>query len=179
MIKAIAKVFIAFNSNIRRSQIASGFAWGLLLGLVPGNNLIWLALFLISLTLKNNYAGQVLVMALVKLVLPALLPLLDRLGWFLLTLPQWQGFWTRLYNLPLGPFTRFNNTLVAGGLCAGVVLWLPLFLIVRAFLPLYRNKLAPRIAQSRLMGGIKKLPLVSSLIKAGQSASSFTQKFIN
>jgi uncharacterized protein (TIGR03546 family) len=177
MIKSIAKVIIAFNSNIRKTQIAAGFAWGVLLGLIPANNLIWLVLFLLTLLFKNNYASQILIMALIKLLLPVVSPLTDRLGWYILTLPRWEEFFTLVYNLPLAPFTRFNNTLVAGGICAGVVLWLPVFFLIRALVPVYRNKWAPRIAQSRLIRGIKKIPLISPLIKAVESASTIYGEF--
>lgn len=171
MIKAIAKTLVALNSNVRKEQIASGFAWGVLLALLPAGNLLLVLLFLASLFLKNNYGTQLLSMGLLKLLAPLAAVPLDALGWAILTAPALQGFFTALYNLPLAPFTRFNNTLTAGGLAAGIVLWIPVFFAVRALVPLYRNNWAPRIAQSRLYKGFIKLPLVSALAKAVSSAA--------
>lgn len=172
MIKAIAKTLVALNSNIRKEQIASGFAWGVLLALLPAGNLLWVFLFLISLFFKNNYGTQLLSMGLLKLLVPLAAVPLDALGWIILTAPALQGLFTALYNLPLAPLTRFNNTLTAGGLAAGIVLWVPVFFAVRSLVPLYRNTLAPRIAQSWLYKGFIKLPLVSALTKAVSSASN-------
>jgi uncharacterized protein (TIGR03546 family) len=96
---------------------------------------------------------------------------LDALGWLILNAPPLAGTFTTLYNLPLAPFTRFYNTLVMGGLAAGLVLWVPAFLLIRAAVPAYRNKLAPRITGSKAYQVFIKLPLVSSLVKALSSAA--------
>jgi len=171
MIKALARTIVALNTNVRKEHIASGFAWGLLLAVVPAGNLVWILLFLVSFFLKNNHGIQLLTIALLKIVLPLAAPLLDALGFAILTMGSLQGVFTLLYNLPLAPFTRFNNTLVMGGLAAGLVLWLPAFLAVRAAVPVYRNTLAPRISGSKAYKAFVKLPLVSSLVKAISSAA--------
>ncbi|HUW69211.1 MAG TPA: TIGR03546 family protein [bacterium] len=171
MIKTLARTIVALNSNARKEHIASGFAWGLLLALVPAGNLIWILLFFVSFFIKNNQAVQLLSIALLKIVLPLAAPLLDALGHTILTIESLQGAFAYLYNLPIAPFTRFNNTLVMGGLAAGLVLWLPAFLAIRAAVPVYRNKLAPRIIESKVYKAIMKLPLVSSLTKALSSAA--------
>ncbi len=172
MIKAIAKTIIALNSNVRKEQIAAGFAWGLLLALVPAGNLTWFLLFFVTFFLKNNYGIQVLTIGLFKLAAPLAAPLLDALGWLILTMDALQGGFTLLYNLPLAPFSRFYNTLVMGGLAAGLVLWLPSFLAIRAAVPVYREKLAPKIVESKVYKAFIKLPLVSTLAKALSSAAN-------
>ncbi len=171
MIKTLARVLVALNTNVRKEYIASGFAWGLLLALVPAGNLVWILLFFISFFLKNNQAFQLLTIALLKIVLPLAAPLLDALGYAILTAGALQGVLTALYNLPIAPLTRFNNTLVMGGLVAGLVLWLPAFLAIRAAVPAYRNKLAPRIIGSKAYKAVLRLPLISSLAKAIASAA--------
>jgi len=171
MIKAIAKTLVALNSNVRKEQIASGFAWGLLLALLPASSLIWIVLFLLSLFTKNNYGTQLLVLGLGKLILPLAAPLLDALGWVVLTLPALKSFFTSLYNMPLAPLTRFNNTVVMGGLLAGLILWLPAFFLIRLLVPLYRQKLLPKIVESKAYKGFVKLPLVSGLVKALSAAN--------
>jgi uncharacterized protein (TIGR03546 family) len=174
MIKSISKFIVALNSNISKTQIASGFAWGVMLGLVPAGNLIWIALFIISFFIKNNYASQLLMLALVKILFPAIAGLTDTLGWFILNLPELAAFFTKLYNMPVAPFTAFNNTLVAGGLCLGAILWLPVFFLIYALVPLYRNKLAPKIANSKIISAVKKIPLLSQIIKAVNAASNLS-----
>jgi uncharacterized protein (TIGR03546 family) len=176
MIKPIAKLIVALNGNVKGSHIAAGFAWGLLLALVPVG-LIWAVLFVLSfLFFKNNHAAKIVIMAIVKILGPLTAAPLDLLGWEILHIEAAGPFFTALYNMPLAPFTRFYNTLVAGGLAAGIALWLPVFFLGRGLVFAYRSSLAPRIRQNRLVKGIKELPLVSSIIKAVQTAAAVKDK---
>jgi uncharacterized protein (TIGR03546 family) len=166
MVKTIAKLILALNGNVQKSQIAAGFAWGLLLGLVPTGNFFWIILFVISFFFKHNHASKVLVMALIKLFMPLISSLTDALGWEILHIEALQPLFTTLYNMPFVPFTRFNNTLVAGGLAGGIVLWLPVFFLILALVPLYRNTIAPGIRNAKVIKIIAKMPFVSQIIKA-------------
>ena len=166
MIKAIAKLILALNGNVKKSQLAAGFAWGLLLALVPALNFFWLALFLLSFFFRHNHASKLLSMVLLKLLSPVIAPWVDILGWEVLHLEALQPLFTALYNMPFVPFTKFNNTLVAGGLVGGIALWLPVFLLFLALIPLYRNTLAPKIRNSKIIKAIAKLPFLSAIDKA-------------
>lgn len=171
MIKAIAKTIVALNTNVRKEYIAAGFAWGLLLALIPVGNLLFISLFVISLLFKTNKGAHLLSFGILKLLIPLFHGPLDALGWLILTAEGLQDFFTKLYNLPILPFTRFYNTLVAGGFAAGVVLWLPFFFLMRALIPFYRSKINPLITRSKVYQAFIKLPLVSSLARAVSSAS--------
>lgn len=171
MIKAIAKTIVALNTNVRKEYIAAGFAWGLLLALIPVGNLLFVSLFIISFLFKTNKGAHLLSFGILKLLIPLFHGPLDALGWYILNAEGLQGFFTKLYNFPILPFTRFNNTLVAAGLAAGGVLWLPVFFLVRALIPFYRRKINPWITQTKLYRAFIKVPLVSSLARAISSAS--------
>ena len=171
MIKPIAKVIVALNGNLGKDQIAAGFAWGLLLGLIPAGNVFWIVLFVVSFLFKHHHFSKLLATALFKLIAVAVAPLVDMAGWEILHIEALQPLFTSLYNMPFVPFTKFNNTLVAGGLVCGLVLWLPVFFLFFFLIPLYRNKLSPRIRDSKLVKSVKNLPLVSLLIKAVETAS--------
>ncbi|HOX32246.1 MAG TPA: TIGR03546 family protein [Spirochaetales bacterium] len=171
MIKAIARALAALNSNQKREQVAAGFAFGLLFALLPAGNLLWLLLFILTFFLKLNYAMQVLAALLLSPFRALLGGALDALGWAILGLPFLQAPFTALYNAPLAPLTRFNNSLVMGGLAAGLALWLPAFLAMRSFVSLYRAKLAPRVAGSRLYKAFLKLPILGSIAKATSALS--------
>jgi uncharacterized protein (TIGR03546 family) len=171
MIKPIAKLIIALNGNLRKEQIAAGFSWGLLLGLVPAGNAFWIVLFVFSFFFKHHHASKVLVMAIIKLAGGAVAPLMDLVGWELLHIETLEPFFTSLYNMPFVPFTRFNNTLVAGGLASGIVLWLPVFFLIFLLVPVYRSKVVPRFRNSKVLAVIKKLPLVGPVIEAVSKAA--------
>jgi len=176
MIKPIAKLIVALNTNLGRGQIAAGFAWGMLLGLVPAGNFFWVVLFALSFFFRHHHASKMLVMLILQLAAATVAPALDVLGWEILYAAPLQGFFTGLYNMPFVPLTRFNNTLVAGGIAAGAVLWLPVFLLIYLLIPLYRNRLAPKIRNSRLVKSVKGLPVVSTLLKAVEKAAEVAEK---
>jgi uncharacterized protein (TIGR03546 family) len=169
MIKGIATFIAALNGNLKRSQIAAGFAWGVLFGLIPAGNFFWILFFIISFCFRHHQGSKILVMAVIKLLSLALLPLTDALGWELLHIESLTPLYTTLYNMPFVPFTKFNNTLVAGGIAAGVVLWLPVYFLVRGLIPAYRKTLAPAIRGSRLVKAFYKIPLITKIAGAVQT----------
>lgn len=166
MIKALARLIVALNLNTRPAEIAAGAALGLLLALVPGGNLVWIALFAVAFLVKINLAATFLLLGLLRLVVPFADPALDALGWAVLHLPFLQGAFAALQAAPVVPWTRFNDTVVMGGLVAGLALFVPAWLGVAALVRLYRAKLRERIAGSRLGRAIAKVPLFSTLGKA-------------
>jgi uncharacterized protein (TIGR03546 family) len=171
MLKPVTKLIVALNGNLKRGQIAAGFSWGVLLGLMPAGNFFWIVLFVVSFFFNHHHASKALILALIKLSAGFLAPLVDALGWEILHIGALQPLFTSLYNMPFVPLTRFNNTLVAGGLVGGLILTLPVFFLVWALVPLYRNKAAPKIRNSKLMKAVKKAPLISALSKAVSAAA--------
>jgi len=166
MIKGIAKLILALNGNVKKSQIAAGVAWGLVLGLVPVGNLFWIVIFLISFLFMHNHGSKIFSMAVLKLLSPLLAPLIDMIGWEVLHIAALQPLFTSWYNMPFVPFTRFNNTLVAGGLAGGIVLCIPVFLLFMALIPLYRKTIGAKIRNSKLLKFIGKIPFLSAIEKA-------------
>jgi uncharacterized protein (TIGR03546 family) len=166
MINQIAKLIVALNGNIGKKQIAAGFSWGVLLGLIPAGNIFWIVLFAASFFFMHHHVSKLLAIAILKLLSWAIAPLMDMAGWEILHIEALESFYTTLYNMPFVPFTKFNNTLVAGGLVSGIILWLPVFFLLLLLIPLYRNKLAPKIRENKLVKSIKNLPIVSTLAKA-------------
>ena len=171
MIKPVAKLIVALNGNMKKSQIAAGFSWGLLLGLIPAGNVFWIILFVASFFFKNHHASKLLVLAILKILSGAIAPLMDIAGWEVLHVEALQPFFTTLYNMPFVPWTRFNNTLVAGGLVSGIILWLPVFFLIFLLVPMYRSKVIPKIRNSKILAAIKKVPLISPLIEAVSKAA--------
>lgn len=166
MIKAIAKLVLALNGNVKKSQLAAGFAWGLLLGLIPMGNFFWVVLFVGSFFFRHNHAAKLLSMAVLKILSPVFAPLVDQLGWAILHIEVLQPMFTGWYNMPFVPFTKFNNTLVAGGLVGGAVLWLPAFALFMALIPLYRSTIGVKLANSKILRVIGKFPLFTAIEKA-------------
>lgn len=165
-IKWIANALAALNSNARKEQVAAGMACGALLALVPAGNLLWIGLFALTFFFKIHYGLQMIALAVLKLAAPLFAPALDAIGWAVLNAEALRPFFTALSEAPIAPLTRFNNTLVMGGLVAGLALWLPLFFAFRGLVALYRARLAPRIRASRLYKAFRKIPVVDKISSA-------------
>jgi len=107
-----------------------------------------------------------LLLGIFRLVVPFADPVLDVLGYLVLSAPALAAAFTALQNAPVVPWTRFNDTVVMGGFVAAVVLWVPVFLAFIALVKVYRAKLRERIANSRIARAIAKVPLFVTLGKA-------------
>jgi uncharacterized protein (TIGR03546 family) len=166
MIKTIARLVVALNGNVKKSQLAAGFAWGVLLGLVPAFNFFWVILMAMSFLFKHNHASKLIAMLAVKLFSPLVGQWVDLLGWELLNLEALRPLFTVLYNMPFAPFTRFNNTLVAGGLAGGIVLWLPVFFLGIGLVSLYRNSVGPALRKIRIFRIVAGMPFIKQISRA-------------
>ena len=166
MIKTIAKLIFALNGNIKKGQIAAGIAWGLLLGLIPAGNIFWIALLLVSFFFNHHHGLKIAFMFLIMLLKPLFAVAIDLLGWEILHIDALQPLFTTMYNMPFVPFTRFNNTLVAGGLIAGIALFIPVYFLLLPLIYLYRNKVSPKIRNSKVVRAIVKFPLIAAIDKA-------------
>jgi uncharacterized protein (TIGR03546 family) len=173
-VKWIATLIVAVNANNRVGEIAAGVSCALLLALIPSGNLLWFALFFFTLLLKINLAGELLFLALFKLLAPLADGLLHRLGALVLTWPLLERGFTTAYNLPILPLSRFNNTVVMGGVVAGLLLWIPVFLLFRLLVILYRRSLRDKIAGSRLIKALGRVPLLATIANAVRKVGGAT-----
>jgi uncharacterized protein (TIGR03546 family) len=74
-------------------------------------------------------------------------PVLHSIGYFLLVdLQSLKSLWTSFHNLPIFPYTRFNNTVVMGSLIISFVLLVPIYYSAKNFVITYRQKYEPRVS---------------------------------
>ncbi len=150
ILKIFAGFLQALNAKATPRAIAGGVALGALIGLSPtGGVQNILFLLLIFLLPVNKSASVVAALAFGALTWP-LGGLFDRLGYALLTAPALQGLWTALFNTPVLPWTRFNNTVVLGGLAVGATLFVPIFLSATWGVQRYRDRVVAVAAKWRV-----------------------------
>jgi uncharacterized protein (TIGR03546 family) len=158
----IVKGFIqVLRSGQTPRQIAAGFALGAIVGLMPFFTLQGLCLWLVIFVFDVNLSAALLAAALFALLAYVVDPLLHAFGCFLLVdVPSLKSLWTLLYNAPIAPLTRFNNTVVLGSLVVGVLLVLPVYFGMRAFVLAYRTHLHTRVEKMKIYQIISKSTLV-------------------
>jgi uncharacterized protein (TIGR03546 family) len=173
-LKLVTKFLAGINANTRPGEIAAGIAFGFLIALQPGMTIIRIVFLAFAFMLKINMPALFLSLFLFALASPALDVPSGLLGGFVLGLPALQGFFTNLYNLPLVPYTRFNDTLVMGGLALGIIAWLPLFFASRVLVRIYRNTVREKIVNSHLFKVFMKIPLVTKIAKLAGKILGFS-----
>ncbi|MFO8064412.1 MAG: TIGR03546 family protein [Spirochaetia bacterium] len=161
-----AKLIAGLIANRRPGEVAAGIAFGLVLALIPTGNLLWLSVFIITLFLRLNFGAEIAAFGAFRLLVPLFDPLLDQVGFAVLTTESLTPFFTALYNVPLLAFFALNNSIVTGGLVTGLVLWLSMFFVGRLGVVQFRTHVQPRIAQSHLVKAFTRIPLVSKFAQA-------------
>jgi uncharacterized protein (TIGR03546 family) len=158
----IIKGFIqVLRSGQTPRQIAGGFALGAVVGLMPFFTLQGLVLWLVILVLDVNLSATLLAATLFALIAYIIDPLFHALGYFLLVdSSSLHAFWTSLYNAPIAPLTRFNNTVVLGSLVAGLLFFVPIYLAMQRFVLAYRTRLHTRVEKLKIYQVLSKSMLV-------------------
>jgi len=158
----IVKNFIQIlRSGQTPRQIAGGFALGSMIGLMPLLTLQGAFLWLILFILDVNLSAALLSITLFTLISYLFDPIFHAVGYFFLAdMNALHGLWTDLYNAPIAPLTRFNNTVVLGSLLFGLVLFLPVYFGMKRFVLAYRLHLHSKIEKWKIYQVISKSTLV-------------------
>lgn len=160
MLSFFVKLFNSINSNSNPGEIAHAVSIALILGLMPKDNALWYVLFVFFFFIRINKGAFMLFTALFTVISPFFDNILDSLGYYILTIPSLQGIYASLMNIPFIAFTRFNNTIVMGALAWSLLFYIPVYVISRLIIYLWRNKIVPHIRKSKLVLFFKKIPLI-------------------
>ena len=160
MLKFFVKLFNSINSNSNPGEIAHAVSIALLLGFMPKDNALWYVLFIFFFFIRINKGAFMLFTALFTIISPFFDNILDQLGYYILTIPSFQGFYATLINIPFIAFTKFNNTIVMGALVWSIVFYIPVYGIARLIIYLWRNKIVPHLRKTKLVAFFKKMPLI-------------------
>ena len=155
-LKLIKKFVKILQSNVSPLQIAGGIALGAVIGLTPSFTVLDLTVFLVILLLNVNISSALFGIIVFEIIGYFIDPLAHQIGRYLLVTSELlTPFWTKLYNMPIVPFTRFNNTIMLGSLVISLILFIPIVLGMRKFIILYRTKLSKRTEQWKVMKAFK------------------------
>ena len=142
----IKSVFQMLHSEISPVEIGFGAALGAFIGfspyMTPQNVLIFLLIFL----LKVNVGAATLSAGVFAIIAQFLDPVFDKIGYALLVNANFlTPFWTKLYNMPIVPFTKFYNTVVLGSFVSAIIFFIPVYLFSKWFIVYYREKLQVKV----------------------------------
>lgn len=166
MFKYIKKFLQALNANAHPGDIAHAAALGLLLAFVPKANLLWAFLFFLTIFIRVNKGAFFLTLILLSFVVPFADVATEALGFAVLSFKPLSGIFAVLYQTPFLGLTRFNNTMVTGGLVMGLIAYVPMYALSRSFVSWYRKTLQPKIANSKIVKVLSNLPLIKQIMNA-------------
>jgi uncharacterized protein (TIGR03546 family) len=159
MLRAIAKLLKALNSDTDPGQISLAFCFSMIAGLTPlfspHNFLILLLVFVLRVNLSTFILGLTFFSGVAYL----LDPIFHRIGLAALTSSGLEGLWTAFYNTTLLRLAKFNNSVVMGSLLFSLVLFAPLYFIANKMIVQYREHVLSWVQKSRIMQAFKATKL--------------------
>jgi uncharacterized protein (TIGR03546 family) len=117
------------------NHLAGGATLGLALGLLPKDTLLAYLLLVAAILFAANIFWTMASTLLFTAVGWIGESLLHKLGAIVLSNEVLLRVWAALYHMPVLPWTRFNNSVVMGGIVASLVLAYPVYRLSRSLLP--------------------------------------------
>ncbi|WP_408098630.1 TIGR03546 family protein [Peredibacter sp. HCB2-198] len=144
----ILKQLFAFikllNSDTGNISLAMGMTCGFILGMTPVLSLHSLLIFLILFFFRIQIGAAFVAAFFFKFIAFLLDPAFDFVGQKVLEMDSLQGLFTTLYNMPIIPFTRFNNSIVMGSAVVTFALSPIVFILSQYFIVKYREIVVAR-----------------------------------
>lgn len=148
LIPFVGDIIKIIKSNDSPGQVAAGFTLGMLMGITPFWSLLNLIMLLVLILINIQIAAAMLAYALATAFVYIFDPWLHQLGWWMLVkLPALEPLWTTLYNAPLFPYTRYNNTVYLGSLLVGLLLAVPVYFGMKVLIGTYVRRYKERVQQ--------------------------------
>ena len=121
----------ALVSSDSPRQLAAGFTLGMVVGLMPKGNLIAISLCVLIFSLRINRGLALVAVVLFSCLGAAMDPFAHKVGLAVLNYAPMQACYASLFNMPLGPWLGFHNTVVMGAFCIGVYVSYPTYWATR------------------------------------------------
>lgn len=155
-LKFLSKFIKVLRAGESPPLIAVGFTLGFVVGFTPFWTLQNMVLLAVAILTKVNLAAVFFSLFLFSFVAYLFDPWLHSLGYVILVdLESLHVLWTALYNMPVAPFTRFNNTVVMGSLVVALILAAPVYLLAKRGIIVYRERWAEKIERWKVVRYIK------------------------
>ncbi|MFW5902183.1 MAG: TIGR03546 family protein [Thermodesulfobacteriota bacterium] len=161
MLTLLAKLIKVLNAEAAPGQISAALCLSMIFAFMPFLTLQHLLLLLLALVLRINLTGFILGWLVFSGIAFLLDPLFHSLGMAVLTADALSGLWSGLYESGILRLTRFNNSIVMGGLITALVLALPVYFASNALIRRYRAHVMTWIQKTRIAQMIKGSRLYS------------------
>ena len=149
LLKQLFSFFQMLNSDTGTNQLSAGLALGVVLGFAPFFSLQGFFVILIIFFFRVQLGAAFLSAFFFKFVAFLMDPLSDQLGRAILENPSLRPLFIQLYNMPILPYTRFNDSIIMGSAAVSFGLVIPLFFVFKILILKYREIVVRRYQQSK------------------------------
>ncbi|MCB0391658.1 MAG: TIGR03546 family protein [Bdellovibrionales bacterium] len=155
ILKQIFQFLKLLNSDTATNQIAAGIAMGFILGMTPALSLQTLFVFACIFLFRIQMGAAFLTAFFFKFAAFLLDPIFDSVGAIVLSAESLKPLFTTLYNMPIIPFTRFNNSIVMGSGVVSILLSPFVFILAKFLVTKYREKVVAKFKESKFWKAVK------------------------
>lgn len=150
ILKQIFAFIKLLNSDTGNISLAMGMTCGFILGMTPVLSLHSLLILLVLFFFRIQIGAATISAFFFKFIAFLLDPLFDNVGRKFLEIDSLQGLFTTLYNMPLIPYTRFNNSVVMGSAIITFILAPLIFLLSQFLINKYREIVVERFKTTKI-----------------------------
>lgn len=154
LLKQIFAFFRLLNSDTGRDQLAAGLSLGIILGFAPFFSLQTFVVFFLVFFFRIQLGAALLSAFFFKFVAFLFDPIADVIGRQVLEVEGFRPLFVNLYNMPIIPFTRFNDSIVMGSMVVSAIFAIPSFFVFRILIDRYRATVVARIRETKLWKAI-------------------------
>ena len=147
------------NSETGTYQISSGVALGFVLGMSPSFSLQTLLVIFLLFVFRIQLGAALARAFFFKFVAFLLDPVFHPIGAALLEEPSLKDLFTQFYNMPIIPYTRFNNSIVLGAGVVSLLLAPFVFWSSKVLIEKYREKVVSKFKDTKFWKVIKSTSL--------------------
>ncbi|MGE0633863.1 MAG: TIGR03546 family protein [Pseudobdellovibrionaceae bacterium] len=165
LLKQIFAFIKLLNSDTGTVSLAAGMSLGMILGFAPVLSLQTLLVFLIIFLFRVQIGAAFLAAFFFKFVAFLLDPVFNKAGQAILETEGLKPLFTTMYNMPVVPLTRFNNSIVMGAGIVSVLLTPFAFILFSYLITKYRVTILARFQNTKFWKLVKATSLYQWYVK--------------
>lgn len=155
ILKQLFSFIRLLNSDTGNISLAMGMTCGFILGMTPVLSLHSFLIFLIIFFFRIQLGAALVMAFFFKFVAFLLDPAFHFVGSKVLEMESLNGFFTTLYNMPIIPYTRFNNSIVMGSAVVTFTLSPFVFILSQSLIIKYRETVLARFRTTKFWKAVE------------------------
>lgn len=165
LLKQLFTFLKLLNSDTGTNQLAAGFSLGLILGFAPFLSIQTFIVFFIIFIFRVQFGAAFLSAFIFKFIAYLFDQPAHFLGKSILENEGLRPLFVSMYNMPLVPMTRFNNTIVMGSMLVSILLLPFAFIGFKIAIVKYRATIVARFRDTKFWKAFSATKIYSWYLK--------------